>query len=254
MPTRSADPQRPAWYAARRGGWRDWWTLLHPPYTLWHLSYVAIGAALAPRFDAGRLWASLAAFLLALGVAAHALDELRDRPLGTALSDRALVAAASTALAGAVAIGGVTLARIDPGPVFAASAIGLMGLGVWLVLAYDLEWLDGRVHTDTGFALAWGAYPAVVGHVAQAETLTPAGALVAGAAYALSRAQRSLSTPARDLRRRTRDVRVDVTGLDGRPVSHGAAYLLTPIEGALRTLSAAVVLLAVALTAHRLGV
>ena len=26
------------------GGWRDWWTLLHPPYTAWHLSYVVIGA------------------------------------------------------------------------------------------------------------------------------------------------------------------------------------------------------------------
>ena len=36
---------RPAFYALAPGGWRDWWTLLHPPYTLWHLSYVALGAA-----------------------------------------------------------------------------------------------------------------------------------------------------------------------------------------------------------------
>ena len=42
---------RPAYYAARPGGWRDWWTLLHPPYTSWHLSYVVIGATLAPRTD-----------------------------------------------------------------------------------------------------------------------------------------------------------------------------------------------------------
>ena len=28
----------PAFYAAREGGWRDYWTLLHPPYTVWHLS------------------------------------------------------------------------------------------------------------------------------------------------------------------------------------------------------------------------
>ncbi len=27
----------PAFYAAGTGGWRDWWTLLHPPYTAWHL-------------------------------------------------------------------------------------------------------------------------------------------------------------------------------------------------------------------------
>ena len=34
----------PAFYArpsfASRGAIGDWWTLLHPPYTLWHLSYV----------------------------------------------------------------------------------------------------------------------------------------------------------------------------------------------------------------------
>ena len=37
--------ERPAFYALAPGGWRDWWTLLHPPYTMWHLSYVALGAA-----------------------------------------------------------------------------------------------------------------------------------------------------------------------------------------------------------------
>ena len=40
---------RASWYALRPGGWRDYVTLLHVPYTLWHLSYVVIGAALAPR-------------------------------------------------------------------------------------------------------------------------------------------------------------------------------------------------------------
>ena len=47
--------ERPAYYAARPGGWRDWWTLLHPPYTAWHLSYSVIGAALAPRAATSRL-------------------------------------------------------------------------------------------------------------------------------------------------------------------------------------------------------
>ena len=38
---------RPAWYALARGGWRDYVTLLHPPYTAWHLAYVVIGGCLA---------------------------------------------------------------------------------------------------------------------------------------------------------------------------------------------------------------
>src|SRR6516225_8987803 len=97
--------ERPAFYALAPGGWRDLVTLLHPPYTAWHLSYVAIGAAMAPTLYAGRLAAALAAFFLAVGIAAHALDELHGRPLQTGLSDRMLIALAGLSLAGATAIG-----------------------------------------------------------------------------------------------------------------------------------------------------
>ena len=51
---------RPAFYARGGGPVGDWITLLHPPYTAWHLGYVGIGAALVPRLDWGVFWASLA--------------------------------------------------------------------------------------------------------------------------------------------------------------------------------------------------
>ncbi|MCL2770324.1 MAG: hypothetical protein FWD42_09505, partial [Solirubrobacterales bacterium] len=72
--------ERPAFYALRPGGWRDLVTLLHPPYTAWHLSYVALGAAVAPHLYAVRLIACLGAFFLGVGLCAHALDELHSRP------------------------------------------------------------------------------------------------------------------------------------------------------------------------------
>src|SRR5580698_9511744 len=97
--------ERPAFYALRPGGWRDLVTLLHPPYTAWNLANVAIGAALAPQFDGGRLAAVLGAFLLGVGVCAHTLDELNGRPLRTRISDGALKGLAGASLAGAVAIG-----------------------------------------------------------------------------------------------------------------------------------------------------
>jgi len=96
---------RPAFYAMRTGGWRDLVTILHPPYTAWHLSYVALGAVAAPALYAGRLGAALVAFFLAVGVSAHAFDELAGRPLRTALTDRALILLAAAGLVGAVAIG-----------------------------------------------------------------------------------------------------------------------------------------------------
>ena len=79
------DTQRASFYALRPGGWRDYVTLLHPPYTVWHLSYVAIGASLASQLDVSRLIWTSAAFFLAVGIAAHCLDELHDRPLCTAV-------------------------------------------------------------------------------------------------------------------------------------------------------------------------
>ena len=96
---------RPAFYALRSGGWRDYVTVLHLPYTAWSLSYVAVGAALAPHFHTDRLVWTLAAFALALGVAAHMLDELHGRPLRTEIPSGVLVALAILSLAAACAIG-----------------------------------------------------------------------------------------------------------------------------------------------------
>src|SRR5256714_5920539 len=105
MATARGDLEGPAFYALRGGRWRDLVTLLHPPYTAWHLSYVALGAAAAPTIHGGRLAAALGAFFLAVGFCAHALDELNGRPLGTKLSDRALIAIAAVSLAGAIGLG-----------------------------------------------------------------------------------------------------------------------------------------------------
>ena len=76
---RSIPTSRPAFYALRPGGWRDYVTLLHPPYTAWHLSYVVVGGCLAAEVDWWTLGLTVLAFALAMGVGAHALDELDGR-------------------------------------------------------------------------------------------------------------------------------------------------------------------------------
>ncbi|HEX2028347.1 MAG TPA: hypothetical protein VHF25_10150 [Nitriliruptorales bacterium] len=245
--------RRPAFYAAGSGGWRDWWTLLHPPYTLWHLSYVALGAGLAPRLDAGRLVASLVAFFLGLGVAAHALDELNGRPLRTKIPARALVVASVVSLSGAVAIGVVMLVRVAQDAAFVAGAVALIAVGVVLVVGYNLELFGGRIHTRAGFAAAWGAFPVVTAYYAQAEGLALPAALGAAAAFALSWAQRALSTPARYVRRRSAGVEVHVRHPDGDSTRRfDERFLLAPIEDALRALSWGMVLVGSALVAARL--
>ena len=192
---------RPAFYALAPGGWRDLATLLHPPYTVWHLSYVALGAAAAPQIYADRLVAALAAFFLAVGVSAHALDELAGRPLRTRLSDRSLIALAAVGLAGALAIGVAGIITVS------ATLIPFVVGGGFAVLAYNLELFGGRFHTDFWFAATWGAFPALTGWWSNAlsvgsvaDALAAAGVVLG--CFGLTVAQRRLSTPVRELRRR----------------------------------------------------
>ena len=243
-----AEPgQRPAYYAARPGPWRDWWTLLHPPYTAWHLSYAVIGASLAPHVYLSRLLATVAAFFLAVGVAAHALDELHGRPLGTSIGSAALIAAAAAGLAGALVLGvfGVTRAGWILVPFMVA--------GPMLVIAYNAELFGGLVHTDLGFAAAWGAFPALTGYAAESGTLSVTAVLAGAGALALSAAQRRLSTPARGLRRKVIAVDGTITFANGKTTPVTASLLRDPLEGALRATSWAIVLLAAAMAVARLG-
>jgi hypothetical protein len=241
-----AAPERPAFYALGRGLPGDLLTLLHPPYTAWHLSYVAIGAAIAPHFHLARLLWALLAFGLAVGVAAHALDELHDRPLGTGLSDRALIVLSVASLLGALAIGVAGVLTVTPAlaPFVLAGALFLP--------AYNLEWFGGRLHSTFWFAAGWGGLPALTGYVVQAERITGAGLLAAAGCTTLSVAQRRLSSPARELRRRTRAIAGTRTRANGATEALTLPGLLAPLDGALSALSLAIVILACALVLARI--
>ena len=236
---------RPAFYALAPGGWRDYVTLLHPPYTLWHLSYVAIGAAIAPRFDAGIMGLTLLAFFLAMGIGAHALDEIVGRPLRTRISSRMLVALAVASIGAAAAIGIVVAVRRD------LWLLAFVAAGSVLVVAYNLELFGGRLHGDLWFALGWGAFPVLTSFFASAEEIRLEALAAAAFAALLSHAQRILSTPVRDVRRRVAAVSGRIEWQDGRSEALDADSLKRAPERGLQALTAAVVLLALALVLMR---
>jgi hypothetical protein len=236
---------RPAFYALAPGGWRDYVTLLHPPYTLWHLSYVAIGAALAPHWRPGVLALALLAFFLGMGVGAHALDELHGRPLATRIPATTLVVLALTSLAAAAGIGIAVAVRTN------LWLLAFVATGAFVAVAYNLELFGGRVHGDPWFALAWGAFPVLTAYFVQAGRLDLTAVFAAAAAFALALAQRSLSTQARFVRRRTTSVEGTLTLHDGNTVMFDAQAVLLPIERALRWLTWSMVALAAALLAAR---
>lgn len=237
---------RPAWYALDRGGWRDYLTLLHLPYTTWHLSYVVIGGCLAPVIAWDRLGAVVLAFALAVGVGAHALDELNGRPLRTKIPDRVLVALAAVSIAGACTIGLVGVLTFEPWLAL------LIPLGLFFVLAYNLELAAGRFHSDLWFGLTWGGFPVLNGYAAVAGEIRGVTILAAVFAVLLSLAQRVLSTHVRYVRRKVIAVRgeLELVGAGSEPLD--ARRLTAPAETGLRLLSLATVMLAVTLVAARI--
>jgi hypothetical protein len=243
----ATDLPRPAFYALSSGGWRDYVTLLHPPYTAWHLSYVVIGAALAPSFAVSTLAPTLVAFFLALGIGAHALDELNGRPLRTSIPATVLVVLAVCSIAGAVAIGIVGSVTRDPwiGAFIAA--------GVFIVCAYNLELAGGRFHSDLWFALAWGGFPLLTAYFATAGRITAEAVAATAFAVALSLAQRHLSTQVRDVRRRMVVVTGEMERRDGTTEPITPATLVDRPERALRAMAAASCTLAVALVMMRIA-
>ena len=236
----------PAFYAVGAGGWRDWWMVLHPPYTAWHLAYVVIGACLAPFVNTTRLLATLLAFFAAVGVAAHAVDELHGRPLRTRIRSEYLVVATVASLGAAVSVGVLGVSKTG------WVLVPFIVIGPLIVVAYNAELIGGVLHNDVGFAAGWGAFPVLTAYVAQTKTVALAPVLASFGAFALSVAQRRLSTPARALRRRTGHVEGAVTTSSGDVHVIDRRYLLAPLEGALRALTWATVLFATALAVARL--
>jgi hypothetical protein len=242
----SVPTARPAWYALETGGWRDYVTLLHLPYAAWHLSYVVIGGCLAPLVAWGRLGAAVAAFGLAVGVGAHALDELNGRPLRTGIPGPILVVLATVSIGAACAIG------VAGALAYERWLVLLVPLGLFLVLAYNLELLGGRFHSDLWFGLAWGGFPVLCGYAAVAGELSVGVLLAAAFAVLLSLAQRALSNHVRFVRRRVASVEGGLELRDGTSAELAAEDLIAAEERGLRLLAAASVVLAAALVAVRI--
>jgi len=237
---------RPAFYALRRGGWRDYITLLHAPYTAWHLSYVVVGGCLVAEVSWGRLGLTVLAFFLAMGIGAHALDELAGRPLQTAIPGSVLIALAVVSVVAACAIGLAVAFS------FSLWILPLIAIGAFLVPAYNLELFGGRFHSDIWFAVAWGAFPVVTGAVACAGTVRAATVIAAAWATVLSLAQRRLSTPVRRSRREVVSTTGELELAGGGREAITRESLVEAPEAALKLLAVATILIAAALVAFRL--
>jgi hypothetical protein len=136
--------------------------------------------------------------------------------------------------------------------IVSVSLAPLIVAGAFIVVAYNLELFGGRFHSDRWFAAAWGAFPALTGYWVNALSINVSGLLVVAACFWLSVAQRRLSTPVRELRRRTVSLRGEQVRSDGQVRQLSIAAVAAPLDGALRALSIALPLMAVGVIVVRL--
>ena len=241
-----ATGKRPAFYALPgTKGWQDYLNLLHVPYTLWHLSYVVLGAAIAPTLHMDRLLGTLLAFFLAVGIASHALDELHDRPMATKIPTVVLVSLAVVSLVGAVALG-VVAGILESQWMFA-----FVAFGGFIVVFYNLGLWQNRFHTDLWFACSWGAFPVLTSYWVNASRLDVAVVLLAVGCFLLTLAQRTLSTPVRTIRRKALKVEGYIELADGERLILDRERIIVAPERALALLGAAIVVLAAGLLTFR---
>ena len=237
----------PAFYVLDAAhGWKSYVNLLHVPYSGWHLAYVVLGAAVAPSLHLDRLIGTLLAFFLAVGIAAHALDELQGRPLKTGIPRRTLLGMAILSLGGAVVLGTAAALTIS------MWLFPFVAFGAFIAVAYNLGLWNSRFHTDVWFAFAWGAFPVLTSYWINALSFSAVPVLLGLGCFTLSLAQRSLSTQVRTLRRKTISVQGKMEMVDGSVERISLSGMLQAPERALALLSIAIPLLAASLLAFRL--
>ena len=242
-----ATRKRPTFYALPGAKWwQDYINLLHLPYTLWHMAYVVLGAAVAPTVHVDWLMGTLLAFFLAVGIASHALDELNDRPLGTKIPLLVLVSLAVVSLGGAVALG-ILAGILESQWIFA-----FVAFGAFIAVFYNLGLWQNRFHSDLWFAFSWGAFPVLTSYWVNASRFEVAVVIVAVGCFFLTLAQRTLSTPVRTIRRKAVSVEGYIDVVDGERIELDSERIIEVPERALALLVVAIVVLAAGLLTYRL--
>ncbi len=192
--------RRAEWFVPKFGPikFRTFTGLLFLPYTGMVLSFSVIGSLLAERVFYDRLVAIMVIYFFGLGIAAHALDALGSKgpkPWGAVFTKAQLWSVAILALACAYGIACYYMIRYVPLLWIVAIAEG------FFVFAYNLEWFNGKFHTDGWFAFSWGALPVLAGNVMQTNRISIPSLILAISMSLFSLIEIKASRPYKELKR-----------------------------------------------------
>lgn len=195
---------KPAWYFVEATSpWGDLYNLLHLPYTGMLLSFVVIGAMMAPVIHPDRLAASLVAYFLGLGIGAHCFDQLSRTGSHYVrfLTDRQLRALGLSTLLMAAGIGGYFAVTITP------ILWILIAVGIFFTLAYTVPDKMGirRFHSDFWFGVSWGGMPFFTSYYVNGLAVRFEAVVMFLALYTVAEIEITLSRWSRDRRKEAAD-------------------------------------------------
>jgi hypothetical protein len=231
------------WFVPRWGPlkFRIFVGLLFLPYTGMVLSFTVIGSMLADFIYWDRVMAAMVVYFLGLGIAAHALDALGSRkikPWGEHFSRPQLWVMVILSLIMAYAIAIYYMILYVPLLWFIAILEG------FFVFAYNLEWFNGKFHTDGWFSFSWGLLPLLAGYIMQTNRISLAAVIMAVAMGLLSYVEINASRPYKKLKRSFRQ--------SGGVVSNVSLMDMIRYEKILKSISLGVILLGLGLMTARI--
>lgn len=165
----SAKGLKKTWYQLNGSKLAEFWTILHLPYTLMNLSFLAIGFGIAGIHRWDVFVGAVIAYLLGL-TAAHAVDQLPGQ--GSVYVEHLRVPEL-LAIAIICAITAVFLGIFWMVWFGAWQMLWIIPLQGFFVVAYPYsKFAKGFFHSDLWFAVSFGFIPVMVGYYANTLTIT----------------------------------------------------------------------------------
>ena len=176
--------------------------LLFLPYTGMCISFTIIGSMISPTVYWDRVVAIFTIYFLALGISAHAADNLgskKIKPWGNYFSKLELKI---------MVIVGLSIAYII-GIYYVITSVNLLlFIGIieaFFLFAYNFELFRGVFHNNFWFALSWGSLPLLAGYIMQTNTIAELPVILALFTFLVSLLEIRYSREYKEIKRKNRD-------------------------------------------------
>ncbi len=193
------------WFVPRFGPlkFRAFIGMLFLPYTGMCISFTIIGSMLSESIAWDRVLSIFIIYFLALGVSAHAADNLgskKIKPWGNYFSTFELRLMVIGGLSVSYILGIYYIITFVPLLLIIAIIEG------FFLFAYNFELFNGLFHNNFWFAVSWGALPLLAGFVIQTNSISVLSLISSMMAFLVAYIEIRISRKYKELKRKPQDV------------------------------------------------